>query len=229
MVTIFISHDWNRSELYERFKSFLDRELGPGGWTDVSIPQSKAIELQGFDASNLERSLDEIEDRIVYTAACLADPNVPTSLSRTIWDVNGQRREIPTYSELSWRLRSLLAKRVHLTLDEKHAYVRPSEYPEYRDVKYSSPQIRLHPELSLAIRKRIQTADGVFVLVTHYCRYRRWIEFEIRIAADSPAKVMAIEIDGNASRDFSVDSQAIASWDSAELRRLLRELRDQHK
>jgi hypothetical protein len=76
MLSIFISHDWNQSHLYQRLTALLDAELGRKGWRNLSIPDDEALELRGYDRFGIENSLDRLEDEIVRLEAGLHRPGL---------------------------------------------------------------------------------------------------------------------------------------------------------
>jgi hypothetical protein len=212
MPSIFISHDWNESVLYDQLTALLELRFGNMGWTNLSVPKGEAIQLVGYDRSGIENSLDRLEDEIIRVQAALRRPGLPTSFSRVVWDVHGNRREEDCFGSLEAELHRLLAQRSAILGKD---YVTP---PEYVDPKGASSQIRLHPELSLAIRKRILRADAILVLVTPFCRLRRWVDFEIRVAATSRTKVIAVVANGYASPDFYIDCRAVVTLDPEGIR-----------
>ena len=87
--------------------------------------------------------------------------------------------------------------------------------------KGAASQIVLHPELSLAIRNRIRRSDVVFILVTPFCRLRRWVDFEISVAATTPTKTIAVVPDGRATQDFYIDCHAVVPLQPERIREAL--------
>lgn len=218
MVSIFVSHAWSESRVYENFAALLDNELGKDSWINLSIPRSQALDLRG--PSHLEGELDRLEDELVRVQAALSRPGVPDALVRVVWDAEGNRREEETVGSLREKKGRLLRQIADLGALLPSEYVRP---PEFNNRKNAAEQLRLHPELSLAIRRRINKADFVFVLVTPFCRFRRWVDYEIAVCAGVSSIVVAVLSGGEASPDFYLDCHKVIPWGPEEVRRVIAE------
>ncbi len=209
MLSIFISHDWNESEKYNNFEKLLNSVLGVDAWNNLSIPRSQAIELRGWENAQLEASLDHFEEKIIHLQAALQDPGLSRALYRVSWDERGNKRELDCVGSIEERLAHTYHEREELIGESGERYEMP---PEFRDRKGASHRIRLDPELSLIIRRRIVNADIVFILITPFCRMRRWIDFEIAVCAGTSARVIGVEAGGYSTLDFRIDCHKVVSW-----------------
>ena len=193
-----------------------DTELGKDSWIDLSIPRSEALALRR--ANREEDELDRLEDELVRVQAALGKPGLPNGIWRVVWDANGNRREEETVGSLQREQQGLLSQIRDLSDRLPKRYERP---PEFSRRKNADEQIRLHPDLALAIRRRLTKADFVFVLLTRFCRLRRWIDCEIAVCANTPSIVIGVLSGAYASRDFFIDCHEVISWDRQEIRRVL--------
>jgi hypothetical protein len=211
LLRIFISHDWNAATVYESFTGLLDELLGCDSWINLSIPKLQALDLSGTPL-NTESTLNQLEDELIRVQATLSKSDLP--LYRVTWDASGNRHEEEGRVSLMMRLAELRNQIADCALGTPGYEV----CPELVDRKGVSRSIRMHPQLALAIRRRIAQADIVFVLVTPYCRFRRWIDFEIAVCAGMPARVFAVEAGGYATQDFYIDCERLVPWDPEQLR-----------
>src|SRR5439155_1601258 len=100
VVSIFISHAWSESAVYERSVDLIDESLGRGKWRNVSIPSSEAIDLCKSIPWSLEAECDRLEDELIRIEAELRRPNLPDAITRFVWDAAGQCREEATVGTL---------------------------------------------------------------------------------------------------------------------------------
>ena len=222
MVSIFVSHAWkNEADTYNRFVKLLDSALGIGNWKNLSIPESKPISL--LASSEMEGELDGLEDELIQVVSAMRKPGLPNVYSKVVWEADGTRREEVSVGSLAERHEQIVGRMRKLADRLPEEYVRPYEVGVSKD---ESGSIRLHPELSLAIRRRILDADLTFVLVTPVlclpsldelrdCRFRKQVE----------QYCVAVESGGHVSPELRLTAAAVISANLSAIRSVV-ETRD---
>ena len=76
-----------------------------------------------------------------------------------------------------------------------------------------------HPTLGLSIIENIARSDMVFLMLTPFCHWRRWLDFEIKVAIDRSRPIIAIRAneDVKVSPDIRVYCQEVISWDEQQI------------
>lgn len=214
MLKVFISHSWSENHHYERFVNLLEGVLVDAKWENVSIPRSAAIDILNEESLRHENEYRRLEEALWRASAQLRDPNLPDVTSRIVW-VGGQVKEVPTVGSVRAemeRIKSLMGQ-----LEKKACKAHGYPY----DPKNASKHIRTYPELSIAIRDRLQAANLVFVLLTPLVRLKKWVDYEIALTSMVDVPIIGVQFGSSyISHDIHVDCDDIIALESQELRRV---------
>ncbi len=212
MLRVFISHTWSETAVYERVVEILNFELGAKAWEDLSIPQSRRLELIRQNLSEEEEHQATIATELNRLKALLADPNLPDVSYRAVYR-NGVLEEIPTYGSVLKKIRQLRG-----ALDDHRFKVANFGEGEPRvDVKGSYRAMQMFPELASAIEHRIASADVVLALITPLVGFREWVEFEIASCAKLGIPVVCVQAGEHVSANFRLECQKIIPLQPGEL------------
>jgi hypothetical protein len=224
-LSIFISHAWINSQEYTSFVHCLNSLIGENGWINNSIPESEAVDFMAEEAARknfaeeAKRGTEEpgrrahLEEKLIRARSHLRDHNLPDVLSRAKIYRDGSYQEMDTRNSVLERIEKLeyeisrLAyvpdflpngQQLRYIIDDykkkRNLYLNDSKYPGI------SIPINRYPELSTAIRKRIECSNIVFVIVSkdlYKDEYLRgWVQFELNMAYELGLVTVSILFDG---------------------------------
>ena len=215
MISIFISHSWAESESYFEFVSLLNDVLGKESWKNISIPQNEAIKLSEYENNRSE--IESINDQILSLKAKLRLPDLPDAVTRTVWDANGNRKEVETKGLILEKLSSLVSRKEHIE----------ARYPcKDENFVLSSKgvarSLAIHPIIGNAIRHKIMESNIIFVLITPMLLFREWISYEIECAKDSKviiAGVLSGDIERQNINNMYFDR--LVEWNDHQVRQVI--------
>ena len=212
---IFVSHSWEEENRYHELVALLTEALAGESWIDCSIPRNRAIDLSNLSQDELDASTNEVH----RLEARLNDPGLPDAVSRVVWDAHGNRREMETYATVYAEYRRAVSRRNELLRSRALTDVSSGEIS-----KGIARNVRVSPELSLAIRERIVQADVVMLLVTPMCLFRSWIDFELELASRGRLPVFAVLAHGTFPRELEIRCGRILNWSTSQISEALSSL-----
>lgn len=220
MVKVFISHTWDEGLKYDQMTIILDQVLGHGQWTNVSVPQTGPIDVPGEQLRRQRSQVDRLEDELWEARARLSDPSLPDVVSRTVWR-GGEQKELETVGTINAKIAAIRTR-----LEPFREMRQGLQSDSYTiDHKWASASVRASPELSIAIRNRMEQADIMLLLITSMVRLREWVDYEIALAALLAIPTIGIRaMSDNLSPDFRVVCDEVVEWDNAQIAAALKRL-----
>jgi hypothetical protein len=191
MLRLFISHTWSADRHYQSFVERLNVVLGDTSWQNLSIPQSAAVDLIEARTARHKDALAKLFDELWEAQARLQDPKLRDAVSVTVIR-DGKLVELPTIGSVRReiaKIESSIGEIEGPSREMRHSLSSNKEDPELAIArsqrlspakleKFTSRAIEVHPDLSNALRDRIQESDMVFVLLTQMVRLNTWVDHE---------------------------------------------------
>ncbi len=214
MNTIFISHSWEESDIYDDFVALLNQVLGPDTWINSSVPRKEAIDLS--KVQNEADELQRIEDEIERIRAQIRISGLPEGFCRIIYSPDGKRTEIEGKLSLRRKLKSLEENKTSLLAKN----VMSDTAIQWIN-KYGAHMMAEWPLLSNAIRRRIDSSHLIFLLITPSCLFQPWINYEVSVAESRAIPVIGVKAGGHNARELDLRCTSIFDWDESSIKEVI--------
>ncbi len=198
--------------------------MGFGEWTNVSVPEAKALEWTGY--SGRVDELGDLRKELRLLQLRLRQPGLPDVCTRTIWDQQGNRREVETVGTIREKITAV--QRQIAAIEGLRPGNVEGQYVDAMAFKGVARQYDVHFDIAENLERRIRSADIVFVIVSSFYRFREWVDFEIMVSRDASVPVCAVEAGGEIGRTHSFDYAAVVPMANIEISRALDQLMSDH-